>query len=265
MIAHAGVDHVAIGVVAAAVVGVHGIAWLHGSRPSRGALWCWIGGVVGVVVASSPWVERLAERTFTGHMVQHLIVILVAAPLLVLGRPVHTLMAAGWIPTTALGRRLGGTWHRTGPILGPGLFVLVLFVTHLTAIYDDALGNRWLHELEHAAYLLSATAMWAAVLGVGRAAAPARIAGVFGVIVGGSFLGMILLAATAPLMPTYEARLGTARALDDQRAAAALMWVTGMVTTLPLLLLAVWRWAATEERIARRAEALSDGVVTGPR
>ena len=38
------------------------------------------------------------------------------------------------------------------------------------------------------------------------------------------------------------------------------MWVTGMLTTLPLLVLAVWRWAATEERVARRAEALADAA-----
>ena len=41
------------------------------------------------------------------------------------------------------------------------------------------------------------------------------------------------------------------------------MWVTGMLTTLPLLVLAVWRWASTEERIARRAEALADAATTG--
>ena len=39
-----------------------------------------------------------------------------------------------------------------------------------------------------------------------------------------------------------------------------MMWVTGMLTTLPLLVLAVWRWAATEERVARRAEALADAA-----
>ena len=55
---------------------------------------------------------------------------------------------------------------------------------------------------------------------------------------------MILLSATEPLVPTYEARLGAARALTDQRTAAALMWVGGMVTTVPLLVIAVWRWAA---------------------
>ena len=43
-----------------------------------------------------------------------------------------------------------------------------------------------------------------------------------------------------------------ADALDDQRAAASLMWVGGMAISLPLLVTAVWRWAATEQRIAER-------------
>jgi putative membrane protein len=104
--------------------------------------------------------------------------------------------------------------------------------------------------------------MWAAVLGVGRSTAVARIGGVFGVIAGSAFLGVILLTATTPLMPTYERQLGAVRALDDQRTAAAIMWVTGMLTTLPLLIAAVWRWASAEERIARRAEALADATET---
>jgi putative membrane protein len=78
----------------------------------------------------------------------------------------------------------------------------------------------------------------------------------FGVGVAGALLGMILLSASEPLIPTYEARLGAARALSDQRTAAALMWIGGMLTTVPLLVIAVWRWAAAEERIARRSEAL---------
>jgi putative membrane protein len=201
--------------------------------------------------------ERLAEESFTGHMVQHLVVIIGAAPLLVLAHPLQTLLRAGWIPTTAAGRRLGAWWHRAGPMLAAAAFVVVLFATHLTSLYDDALGNRWLHEAEHAAYLATAIAIWAAVLAAGRAAAVARVGAVFGVIVGMALLGMILLAATEPLMPTYADRLGRDRALDDQRTAAAVMWVTGMFTTLPLMIAAVWRWASTEQRIALRAEALS--------
>ena len=74
---------------------------------------------------------------------------------------------------------------------------------------------------------------------------------------------MILLTAPEPLIETYAARLGP-DALDDQRRAAALMWVSGMLTTVPLLLLAVWRWASAEERATARAEALTDRAPTSP-
>ena len=265
MIGHTGVDHLGMGLAAALAVGAYGVAWMRQACRDPWRLCCWVGGVVLVVVASSPAFERLAEERFTGHMVQHLLVIVGAAPLLVLSRPIATATAAGWIPATAWGRRVAALWHRIGPVLGPASFVVVLFATHLTSVYDRALDDRLLHEAEHAAFLFSAVAMWSAVLGVGRSVAVARIGSVFGVIAGGALLGMILLSATAPLMPTYEARLGAGRALDDQRTAAALMWVTGMLTTLPLLVLAVWRWASTEERIARRAEALADAATPSPR
>jgi putative membrane protein len=222
-------------------------------------LWCWIAGVLLVVVAS-PFMETLAQDSFAGHMVQHLLVIIGAAPLLVVGRPVHTLQRAGWLPTTGIGRRAGVLWHRWSPALGPGLFLVVMYVTHLTSVYDDALGNRWLHESEHAAYLLSACAMWAAIVGVRRTGAAMRVGAVFGVIALTSILALILMGATRPLMPTYELRLGFTKALSDQRTAATIMWVTGMFTTMPLLIAAVWRWASTEEKVARRAEALADAA-----
>ncbi len=260
MLAHTGLDHAATGLLAAAAVAGYGLAWLRLPHPSTARLASWIGGVALVLLASLPLMERLAERTFAGHMVQHLIVIIGAAPLLVLARPVHTLLRVGWLPTTPLGRRVGAWWHRTAPLLGPALFVVVMFATHLTPVYDDALGNRFLHEAEHAAYLLSACAMWTAMLGARRSSGAARVGGVFGVIAGSAFLALILMAAAEPLVPAYEARLGADGALADQRNAAAIMWASGMFTTVPLMIAAVWRWAATEERVARRAEALADAA-----
>ena len=270
VLAHDGIDHLFIGMGAAAAVGIYGAAWLaqprpvarsrrsevdgpvrHGGRSSAFAgrnvnvwrLLSWIAGVCCVLVASLPWMEALAEESFTGHMVQHLLVIIVGAPLLVLAQPVHTLGRAGWLPIGSrlgpTGRRWAAAWRRYTPVIGPMFFVAVLFVTHLTSIYDQALDNRLVHELEHAAYLLGATLTWSAVLGIGRGGAVARIGGVFGVAAGGALLGMVLLSAPSPLIPTYEAQLGTQEALNDQRSASALMWVGGMLTTVPLLLLAV--------------------------
>jgi putative membrane protein len=93
----------------------------------------------------------------------------------------------------------------------------------------------------------------------GRIAAPHRVGAVFGVIGGSALLGVILLSATAPLISTYALELGVEAALDDQRAAASLMWVGGMAITLPLLMVSVWRWAAAEERVAVRSEEARNG------
>ena len=105
MLAHTGVDHVGDrrrrrgrrsrvvrAGVAAAAAPVGGPAVRRGSPASRSSSWR----------RCRSW-RTLAERTFAGHMVQHLIVIILAAPLLVLARPVHTLLLAGWLPTTAGG------------------------------------------------------------------------------------------------------------------------------------------------------------------
>ena len=78
--------------------------------------------------------------------------------------------------------------------------------------------------------------LWSAVMGHGRAASVARVGIAFGVGAAGSVLGIALLSASEPLIPTYERRLGISDALADQRTAATIMWIGGMVTTVPLLL-----------------------------
>jgi putative membrane protein len=255
VLAHSGADHLVLGGLAAAAVGIYGWAWTRQRHPVGWRLAAWTVGVAVVLAASLPAMERVAEESFTGHMAQHLLVIVVAAPLLVLAQPIRTL--AGPLPPTATGRRVAAWWHRWATIVGPLGFVAVLFVTHLSAIYDEALHRRWLHELEHAAYLAGAVLTWAAVLGPRRVGGAGRVAAVFGVSAGGALLGMILLTAPEPLIDTYASRLG-AGALDDQRRAAALMWVSGMLTTVPLFILAVWRWASAEHRAVTRAESLTD-------
>lgn len=257
VLAHTGIDHVALGLLAATAFAGYGWAWTRRRQADAWRLLAWAAGIGLVLVASLPVMERLAEESFTGHMVQHLLVIVVAAPLLVLAQPIRTLTGSGLIPTTSAGRRLASWWHRWAPIVGPLAFVSILFVTHLSGIYDEALHRRWLHELEHAAYLGGAVVTWAAVLGPRRAGAIGRIGAAFGVSAGGALLGMILLTAPEPLIDTYASRLGP-DALDDQRRAAALMWVGGMLTTVPLFMLAVWRWASAEHRAVTRAESLAD-------
>lgn len=257
MLAHT--NPLAHGLVVLACCGalaLYGWAWVRSPHRSDLRLWCWTVGLATLAASTSPTVERWGASSFTGHMVQHLLMIVVAAPLLVLARSVMTIGSAWPWRRSVAQRHLESWWRRSGPLLAPAAFVATLYLTHLTGIYDRALGNQLVHDGEHIAYLVTGCALWSALTASGRAIAPARVGAVFGVIAASALLGVVLLTATTPLIPTYAAELGASGALDDQRAAASLMWVGGMAITLPLLLVSVWRWAAAEQRIADRTEQL---------
>ena len=261
MLAHSSpVEHGVLLVGGVLAVAVYGWAWFTTPNAPVGRLAAWACGVGAVLVSLTPAIERWAQRSFAGHMVQHLLMIAVAAPLLVVARPVRTVRVLPVVPSGGhrSERAVARWWRANGAVAAAAAFVGVLLLTHLTSIYDAALGSRWIHDLEHVAYLGSAVALWAALRSGGNRSAPVRVGAVFAVIGGSALLGVVLLSASGPLIPHYVDRLGTAGALDDQRNAAALMWVGGMATTLPLLLLTVWSWAAREERVARRGEAILD-------
>lgn len=259
MIAHTSpVEHVALVVMACAALALYGTGWLRRGDASALRLAAWGCALVVTVVSTSPTVETWAARSFTGHMGQHLAIIVVAAPLFVLAQPVRTIAPLFIGGASPAERRLGRTWHRWAALLAPALFLGVLYVTHLTAIYDLALDHRPIHDLEHVAYLAGAVALWAAIRMPGRVHGAARVGAAMAVIGGTALLGVVLLSASEPLVPTYVESLGAGEALDDQRRAASFMWAGGMGLTLPLLLASVWMWASAEERVARRAEALAD-------
>ena len=251
------VEHTVIVAVGLGAIALYGWAWFRSSTPSIGRLSAWCGGVLTLLLAVLPSMERWAERSFTGHMVQHLMMIVVAAPLLVLAAPVRTLHVLWQHRVSPAERSVARRWRSHGASLAAAGFIGVLYLTHLTEIYDIALQNRFVHDIEHVAYVGSAVALWAALRAHGRAAAPARVAAVFAVIGSTALLGVVLMSASSPLVATYAELLGVGEALDDQRSAAALMWVGGMATTLPLLVVSVWGWAAAEERLAERSEALA--------
>lgn len=258
MLAHSSpVQHTIVVVVAVLATIGYGWRWLA-TGGSMLRLWCWVVGVIVLVASMSPWMETIAEESFTGHMVQHVLMIAVAAPLLVLAHPLATVVAYGSLPpglrraTHATSR----TWHRTAAVVAPVSFIGALVLTHLTNIYDEALRHQWVHELEHVAYFLTACALWTLMLAPGRRRAIDRVGSVFAVIAGMAFLGAILISADQPLIDTYAASNGVDDALDDQRVAASIMWVTGMIITVPLLLVTVWRWASLEQSTAERREAL---------
>lgn len=272
MIAHSGLaSHLAFIALAVTAVAVHAMAWSAGRRRSIGRPVAWAVGWLVLLASTSPTVETWAARSFTGHMLQHLLMVVVAAPLLAVAAPLATVGHAlrsrlGTVTRWRRGERTAARRLRAvGPVVAPLTFVGVLFVTHLTPIYDRALDVRWVHDAEHLAYVVSASLLWAVVRTSRQGDAVLRIGMVFAVIGGSALLGVVLLSADSPLVATYADRLGDAEALSDQRAAASLMWVGGMASSLPLLIAVVWRWAEAEDRMARHGERLTERRVVGGR
>jgi cytochrome c oxidase assembly factor CtaG len=208
-----------------------------------------------------------AATRFSVHMVQHLLLTLVAAPLLVLARPV-TLGLQAATPATR-GRLLRALRSRplaalTAPPLAWCGFALVLWATHFSSLYQAALGNPTLHALEHLAYLGSALLFWSVVAAVdpspARLSPPARILYLLLVMPQMAFLGLAIYSARHVLYPAYAA---APDALADQRLAGALMGGTGMLVAVPAVGALLLDWLAREERAARRADARS-AAAAGP-
>ncbi len=249
---------VLIGIVA---VMAYGWGWVRRPGASIWSLLAWCGGVGLWLLATMPATESWAEESFTGHMVQHLVMIVLVAPLLVVSHPVLTFRQLPFLPDrpSAVERPIARWWRRHGVLAAPLLFLGVLYLTHLTSIYEWALDNQLVHHLEHIAYLGGAVALWATVLSPARRDGPFRVATVLAVIAGSALLGAILSTSSEPLVPTYvETHGGAEAALADQQRAASIMWAGGMALTLPLLLTSVWVWASAEERMARQREAILD-------
>lgn len=251
MIAHADiVSHAILAVAAVALVAWSAAAARGVDRHAVAVA----GAAVAALIALSPPVEAVADETYTGHMLQHLALVLVVAPGLAWGcRPAwsrpHRVAVPGGIRRAL--RRLG----RTAAAVG---LPVALVATHLTAWYGAALQRQFVHDVEHLAYLAAAFGLWSLVLGRRADSAGIRIGAVAATIVATAVVGIVLTTSGRPLVPTYQEHLGWTAALADQQRAGALMWTVGMVAALPLLVLSFWRWAAGEQRRRERAESLTD-------
>jgi putative membrane protein len=218
-------------------------------------LWRFLLGLATVLLAVAPAMEQLAHRSFAGHMVQHLLLTLVASPLIGTARPVATL----W-------RGSGGA-PRPGPVVAAPAAALVLLagtlhlatmlLWHLPPLYDAAVASAPLHRVEHATLLGTAVLAWAAVGAAtqhGDGAALAAVAALAVNALAGAGLGVVLLAAPLPLYDAHAA-FGSG-AFDAQRLGGALMKVGSSPCKAGAAVLIAASWIG-------RTEADQHAVVAG--
>jgi len=221
---------------------------------------CFHSGLAVLAIALSSPLDLLSEQLFWVHMVQHVLLLVVAAPLIVLARPWVRLWRAlplGWRRPLGRGLGQGERWapvRRASRFLGgpPASFVLfsgVLLAWHLPAFFDATLSSEALHALEHTLFFCTALLFWKQVLHsppLRCVLVPyERVVYVIGAMVVSWALAVVLALAPHPLYAFYAhlaSRPGGISAMADQQLAAGVMWVPGSITFAIVVLVYVHRW-----------------------
>ncbi len=223
-------------------------ASLGGSR--RSAARCFATGWTLTVLSHVTPLALWSETAFAPHMVQHLVLTIVAAPLLAAGAPVSTMRLAlppGTRRSLARATRRTRRWRRPGAphplVLATVAHVATIWAWHLPVAYDAALASAGWHLLEHLAFLGSAVWFWSELRRT--AVRDPLLQGLAtlclgAMIVQGGVLGALLTFAGRPLYAAYGA--GGPDALADQQLAGGLMWVPPAFVYAPVAIRRFIAW-----------------------
>jgi cytochrome c oxidase assembly factor CtaG len=186
-------------------------------------------GIALLALAVGPPVDVWAETNLTAHMVQHVVLLTIAPPLLVLGRVPESLVRSA-SPRVQQLLEPAGRGFRRAPLLAWTTLALAaqtaaLGVWHVPVIYDAAATHAPLHAAEHLSFVLTGVAFWWLVARSGTGAA---VIVIFLASLPGTLLGALLTLSTATWYPHYAGGSAGA-ALQDQQVAGVVMWaVAGM-------------------------------------
>lgn len=230
-------------------------------------------GSATLVAALVSPLDALGGALFSAHMLQHVLLMVVAAPLLVLGRP---LVAFVWALPRAWRAATGGAfrrprtraaWHAVShPFAAWLLHAGALWVWHAPALYQATLDSELVHFIQHASFFGTALLFWWAAVELGRRTQVRHGFGVlyiFTTAVHSSILGALLTFSLVVWYPVYapRAELWGFSALEDQQLGGLIMWIPAGVIYVVATLALVAAWlAAAEQRARTRSNVLLGGT-----
>lgn len=276
--AHEGEDHSATGwvewfpeMLVVALLAASIILYLAGAIPMvrRGSIRRWhvlsfVGGWVVLVIALASPIDDLSDVLFSVHMTQHELLMLIAAPLIVMGRPLTPFLRAlpkgmkkGFTRLSSVsGSRV--VWRfLTNPVNVWVVNVVVLLGWHLPVFYEAALRSELVHFVQHAMFLGAAVLFWWAITHgrYGRFGYGMATVYVFATALVSGALGALITVAPRLIYPIYEGRTIAMGAdpLRDQQLAGLIMWIPAGVILLILALSFMAAWlGALESRAPSR-------------
>jgi cytochrome c oxidase assembly factor CtaG len=227
-----------------------------------------LSGMLALAFALISGIGRYDTSLFSVHMVQHVLLMLVAAPLLALAAPVTLVLRLSssetrrrWLFPILHSRPVRFVSH---PVFAWVMFAAMMWGTHFSALFNASLEDPLTHDLEHVLFLTGALLFWWPAVALDpaptRIGHPARIGYLFTQMTQNTFLAVVILNATAVLYPHYATlvRPWGIGALDDQRLAAGIMWIAGDAVFLTAILAVVAGWMRAEERDTARSDRRAD-------
>ncbi|HUK71393.1 MAG TPA: cytochrome c oxidase assembly protein [Streptosporangiaceae bacterium] len=271
-------------VIAVAALYLWGV-WRVGSRhPARPwpwwRTWLFVCGLAVIVVATQSGIGAYDDVLFWDHMIQHLLLIMVAPPLLVLGQPITLLLHASRNPLHTWAKRAVRSpvaAFLTWPPFTIAAYAAVIVGTHLTSAMNVVMTNQWARDGEHALYLIAGYLFFLPLLGREpirwRIPYPIRILVLIVAMPVDTFTGLVL-GYSATGMTGMMSRSWGPSPVDDVHLGGAVMWIGGDAIMLALIMGVFLAWsrddrgafgslgwldAARRTRLASLAEAAPAG------
>ncbi|MBM4420267.1 MAG: cytochrome c oxidase assembly protein [Chloroflexi bacterium] len=248
-------------VALAAFVYARGARTLRQHPPYRSALFFL--GLLAILIALVPPLDAAAHELFYAHMAQHMLLTVVAAPLLLLGHPVRPLgrgvpraMRRAVVAPIARARAVRGVLNGLRhPLVAAAVYVSGLYLWHFPPFYDAAVADAAIHQIEHSYFLASALLFWSNVVDPEpfRARLPYPFRILYLLLSGAAqntILGGLLSFSSRVLYGSYQ-ETAPARGVDpltDQQAGGAMMWVPGDVIFLAAASVCFFLFLEREER-----------------
>ena len=229
--------------------------WARASFSRGISVWhatAFVSGWLALALALVSPLDSLSEYLFSAHMVQHELLMLVAAPLFVMARP---LAIWTWSVPLAWRRSIGGALHVpawrtpwlliTSPFIAWWVHAVALWVWHVPSLFEAALENEGVHTLQHLTFFFSALLFWWSVLRASsRKGKGIALLSLFTTMVHTGALGALLTLASTSWYLSYASTAPAfgLTAVEDQQLGGLVMWVpTGFVYIVSGLVLAA-RW-----------------------
>lgn len=235
-------------------------AWVMRTRTRRAprtrAIVAFACGWLTLVIALVSPVHEISEQLFSMHMVQHELLMALAAPLLVAARPGPALMwavAPRGRPSVARLVRSGpvhATWHAlTRPVTAWLVQGVIIWVWHLPPLFEATLRSDAVHALQHLAFLGSAVTFWWSIMHGRRASRGLAILSLFTTAVHTGVLGALMTFARTPWYPAYGAgpAMWGLSPIADQQLAGLIMWIPASAAYLVAALSTAYRWLRDSE------------------